>query len=160
MPNQTPLAAGDVSFPQYSATVTRTIKANLAIVKGSIYTPDGSGRLIVPISTSSVADLSNGAYQAKEGVTAGSVEDTDKVQCLGAESRIIMKAKDGLSPGAKVELSSSSSTTDNTKVMPAVFPKTKGYIGTIFAIYTPNTDGTEKQVTADNDLVIIDFGES
>lgn len=160
MPNTSPLKAGDAPFQQYSATVTRIIKANLAIIKGSIFTPDSSGRLIVPISTSSVADLSTGVYQARESVTAGAVEDTDKVQCLTVESRIILKAAASLTVGQSVELSSSGSTTDNTKVMAAVYPKTKGFLGRIFAIYTPNTDGTEKQVTADNDLVIIDLGES
>jgi len=157
MPNTTPLGIGDVSYPNHIVVKTKIIKNALAITKGNIYTPDSSGRLIVPVSTSGVADLTNGLFQAMDDAPAPTAEDTDSVQCLSAKSRIIMKANSGLVVGSEVELKSSGSTTTADTVMVAVQPKTKGYIGRIVEIYT-ESGGAQKTVTGSNDLVIVETG--
>lgn len=157
MPVESPLVIGDEPYPELSETDRNVIKNALAITKGHIYTPDAEGRLIVPLSTSGVADLTRGAMQAKVSATAPSAEDTDLVQVLKARSRILLKADASLVPGQEVELKSSSSTTTADKCMAAVSPRTKGYLGRIFEIYTKGTDGVKKQKTSDGDLVVIDL---
>ena len=157
MPDQAPLNIGDVPYPNYSVTDSQYIKNGLAITKGHIFTQDAAGRLIIPISTSGVADLTKGAFQAKADVVAPTAEDTDKVQVLKQRSRIILLAPAGLVDGQEVELASSGSTTDPDKVKAAASPRTNGYLGRIFEIYTKGTDGVRKQVTADDDLVVVDL---
>jgi hypothetical protein len=111
MPVESPLTIGDVPYPQYAVVLTKIIKDALAITKGRIYTPDAEGRLIVPVSTTGVADLTKGAFQAMADAPAPSAEDTDSVQCLAQKSRIILKADANLVVGQEVELKSSGSTT-------------------------------------------------
>lgn len=156
MPSETPLTIGDVPYPQYSRVTSEFIKNALAITKGFIYTKDSAGRLIVPITTSSVADLTLGIYQAMADATAPSAEDTDQVQCLNPGSRIILKADASLVVGQSVDLKAVTSTTTQDKVMAGVSPDGKGHLGRIFEIYTKGTDGVKKQVTADNDLVVVE----
>lgn len=160
MPNQQPLTIGDIPYPEYLVMTTPgPIKNALTIVKGNIYTPDSSGRLIVPISTSGVADLSNGVYQAADSAPEATAEDTDYVQCLGPKSRIILYCSTaGLTKGSEVELESSGSTTTADHCMQAVQPKTKGYLGRIFEILPPTTGGAPVQITAGGELVVIDLG--
>lgn len=158
MPIESPLTIGDVPYPQYAVVLTKIIKNALAITKGHIYTPDAEGRLLVPVSTTSVADLTRGAFQAMADAAAPSAEDTDSVQCLTKRSRIILKANANLVVGQEVDLKSSNSTTTADKCMAAVSPHGKGYLGKIMEIYTKGTDGAIKPKTADNDLVIIDLG--
>lgn len=157
MPVQVPLVIGDIPYPQYSTTDREIIKDALAITKGFIYTPDSEGRLIVPITTSSVADLTRGAIQAQVDATAPTAEDTDEVQVLKARSRIILKAPAGLVKNEEVELKAVTSTTTQDKVQKAIAPRNKGYLGRIYQILTQGTDGVVKQKTADNDLIIIDL---
>lgn len=157
MPNRAPLGIGDVAYDQHSTTKTNVVKNAVAITKGYVYTPDGEGRLIVPVSTTSVADLTKGVFQARESMAAPSAEDTDSVQCLVPKSRIILKADANLVPGQEVELKSATSTTTQDKCMAAASPRTKGFLGRIFEIYTKGTDDAIKQKTADNDLVIIEL---
>ena len=157
MPNQTPLLIGDEPYPNYNVTDREIIKDALAITKGFIYTPDAEGRLIVPITTSSVADLTRGAVQAKVDASAPTAEDTDEVQIFKVRSRIILKAPAGLVKNEEVELKAVTSTTTQDKVQKAIAPRNKGYLGRIFEIYTEGTDGAVKQKTADNDLVVIDL---
>lgn len=147
---------GDLVYPQYAEVSSHFIKNALAITKGNIYTKDANGRLIVPVSTSGVADLTKGIYQAAASASAPSAEDTDRVQCYEPGSYILIKADANLVEGQEVELKSSGVTTTADKVMAAVSPHTKGFIGTIKEIYALKADGiTRKQVTADNDLVIV-----
>lgn len=157
MPNQVPLNIGSVPYPQYSFVRTDVIKISVAITKGNIYTLDAEGRLIVPVSTSSVADLTKGAFQALADVTAPAAEDTDKVQGMIGGSYIVLKAPANLVVGQEVELGSSSSTTDQDKCKASASPRTKGFLGRIKEIYTKGTDGAIKQKTADDDLVIIEL---
>lgn len=156
MPIESPLKIGDEPYPQYSVTTSEYIKQSVAITKGYIYTKDSNGRLIVPVSTTSVADLTKGIYQAKSDASAPSAEDTDRVQCLNSRSRILIKADANLVVGQDVDLKSASTTTTQDKVMAGVHPHTKGHLGKIFEIYTKGTDGAIKQKTADNDLVVVD----
>ena len=157
MPDQAPLSIGDVPYPNYSVTDSQYIKNALAITKGNIHTLDAAGRLIVPVSTTGVADLTKGAFQAKADAVAPTAEDTDKVQVLKQRSRILLLAPAGLVDGQEVELASTGSTTDPDKCKAAASPRTKGYLGKIFEIYSKGTDGVRKQVTADDDLVVIDL---
>lgn len=157
MPNQTPLGIGDEPYPNYNVTDSEFIKDALAISKGFIYTLDAAGRLIVPITTTSVADLTRGAFQAKVAAVAPSAEDTDEVQVLKQRSRIILKLPASLVPGEEVELKAVTSTTTQDKVQKAIAPRNKGYLGRIFEIYSEGADGAKKQVSADNDLGVIDL---
>ena len=157
MPVAVPLAIGDEPYPQYSTTDREFIKNALAIKKGFIYTLDSAGRLIDPITTSSVADLTRGVFQAKVKATAPTAEDTDEVQVLKVRSRIILKAPVNIVPGEEVELKAVTSTTTGDKVQKAIAPRNKGYLGRVFEILTQGTDGVKKQKTADDDLVIIDL---
>lgn len=159
MPNQQPLTIGDIPYPEYlRMTTPGPIKNALAITKGNIYTPDSSGRLIVPLSTSGVADLSNGIFQAADNAPAPTAEDTDHVQCLAPGSRIILKAAANLVVGSEVELESSGSTTTADTVMAAVQPHTKGFLGKIFEILPATTGGAPVQKTVGGELVVIDLG--
>lgn len=161
MPNQQPLTIGDIPYPQYlRMTTPGPIKESVAITKGYIYTPDAEGRLIVPVSTSGVADLSNGAFQAADNAPAPADEDTDHVQCLSPGSRIIMVATEGLTVGSEVELESSGSTTTQNGVMAATYPRSKGFLGKIFEILPPTTGGAPVQVTTGGELVVVEFGMS
>jgi hypothetical protein len=157
MPVESPLKIGDVPYPQYSRVSKNFIKISVAVTKGNIFTLDAAGRLIAPVTTSSVADLTKGARQAMATVAAPAAEDTDDVQVLAAGSRIIMKADASLVPGQEVELKAVTSTTTPDKVMAGVAPRSKGFLGRIFEIYTKGTDGAVKQVTADGDLVIVEL---
>jgi hypothetical protein len=156
LPNETPLGIGSIPYPQYSFVRTDVIKQSVAITKGLIYTPDAEGRLIVPVSTSGIADLTNGVFQPLADVTAPAAEDTDKVQGMIGGSYIILKAPANLVVGEEVELGSSGSTTDQDKCKLAVHPHTEGFLGRIKEIYTKGTDGAIKQKTADDDLVVIE----
>jgi hypothetical protein len=158
MPNQNPLVIGDIPFPQYSVTTSEIITQGLAIIKGNIYTKDVNGRLIVPISTSGVADLSLGVFQARDVAPAPVTQDTDTIQCLKTRSRILLKSGVVLVLGQEVELSSAGSVTAADTAMAAVEPHTKGFLGTVYKVYTVNTDGSSKQKSAIGDLVIIDLG--
>ncbi len=158
MPNQAPLVIGDEPYPQYSVTDREFIKLGLTISQGHIYTLDAAGRMIVPVSASGVADLTLGAIQAKADVTVAPIaEDTDEVQVLAGRSRILLLAPAGLVPKQKVDLASSGSTTDADKCKAAASPEGDGFLGRIFEIYTKGTDGVKKQVTANDDLVVIDL---
>jgi len=158
MPNVLPLSIGDLPYPNRSVVDTEIIKNALAIAKGKIYTLDAAGRLIAPVTTSSVADLTKGKVQALDDATAPTAEDTDSVQVAKVGSRIILKADPNLVPGQDVDLKAVTSTTTADKCMAAVSPHGKGYLGKIFEIYSEGTDQARKQVTADGDLVVIDFG--
>lgn len=157
MPTETPHVIGDETQPELNNTDRNIIKNALAITKGHIYTNDAEGRMIVPISTTGVADLTKGKMQAKADAPAPSAEDTDEVQVLRPFSRILLKADANLVKGQDVDLKSSGSTTTADKVMAGVSPHGKGHLGKIWRIYTPGTDGVEKQKTADNDLVEVDM---
>ena len=160
MPNNAPLVNGDYPYPEYIVVKTMPISANLAIVKGQIYTVDANGNLIEPVSTSSVADCHTGIYQAMDNVAANVTAGASSVQCLTNRSRIILKAATaGMVPGQEVELDSSLTVTTPDTCMVAVQPHTLGFLGRIIEIYTPGTNGATKQLTAVGDLVIIDLGE-
>lgn len=157
MPKESPLGIGDVPYPQYSRVSSHVIKQAVAIIKGNIYTKDAEGRLIVPVTTTGVSDLTKGVFQAMADASAPSAEDTDSVQCLGAGSRIIITGAADLVVGQEVELNNDgTATTDPDKVKAATAPRNKGFIGRISEIYTKGTDGAIKQKTADNDLVVVE----
>ena len=155
MPTEQSLVIGDEPYPEISETKRSIIKDALAITKGFIYTPDAEGRLIVPITTTSVADLTRGIRQAKSDAAAPTAEDTDEVQCLVPGSIILLKAPAGIVEGQDVDLKAVTSTTTQDKCMVSVSPHGKGYLGKVFSIYTKGTDGVTKQKTADDDLVEI-----
>jgi len=160
MPNSTPLTLGDVVMPNRISVRSLFIKANgPTITKGLIYTADANGRLIVPVAASSIADLTGGVFQAMETpANATTVEDTDSVQVLQPQSRILLKAQSTLSVGDEVELYCSGATTPvQDTCVAATQPKTKGYLGRITQIYT-QSGGVDKKVTATNDLVVVDLG--
>ncbi|MBL4817999.1 MAG: hypothetical protein JKY15_02030 [Deltaproteobacteria bacterium] len=158
MPSVQPLGIGDLPYDQFQNIDTEIIKDALAITKGKIYTPDAQGRLIAPITTTSVADLSRGIMQAISDAPAPIAEDTDKVQVAKVGSRIILKADASLTVGQAVDLKAVTATTTADKVMAGVSPNGKGHLGRIFEIYSEGTDQAEKKVTADGDLVVIDVG--
>lgn len=158
MPNLTPLQLGDTPYPNRCGVIPKFITLGLAVTKGLIYTSDVNGRIIVPISTLGVADLTLGAFQAMDTYPAPTTNDTDTGQFLVPASRVLIKSPAGLVVGQEVELSSSGSVTTQDTCMIAVQPKTKGYLGRIVEIYTKNTNGTIKEITAANDLVVIVLG--
>lgn len=155
MPIETPLVPGDIPFPQYSITDSEFVKNAQAIVKGRIYTLDPAGRLIDVVGAAAIADLRRGAMQAKDKLDAPTAEDTDEVQVLKHVSRILLKANVNLSPGDAVELLTVGGAVTPDKVALAADPRTNGYLGKIFQVYTLGTDGVKKQFTADDDLVIV-----
>lgn len=157
MPAESPLGIGDIPYSQYSRITKNFIKNGVAGTKGDIFTLDAAGRLIKPVTTTSVADLTKGARQAMATFTDPGAEDTNDVQVLSAGSRILIKADANLVPGQEVELKAVTSTTTPDKVMAGVAPRSKGFLGRIFEIYTKGTDGAVKQVTADNDLVVVEL---
>lgn len=148
---------GDLVYPQYARITSQFIKNGVTGSKGDIFTVDGEGRLIVPVSASGVADLTKGIYQCMEDFTDPGAEDTDRVQCLSRGSRILIKADASLVAGQEVALKSSGTTTTADKVMAAPSPRDKGFMGRIQSIYALQTDNiTPKQKTADNDLVVVE----
>lgn len=155
MPIETPLVPGDIPFPQYSITDSEFVKDAQAIIKGRIYTLDAAGRLVDVTGAAAIADLTRGAMQAKDKLDAPTAEDTDEVQVLKHLSRILLKANVNLSPGDPVELLTVGGAVTPDKVALSVSPRSDGYLGKIFQVYTLGTDGVKKQFTADDDLVVI-----
>ncbi len=155
MPVETPLVPGDIPFPQYSVTDSEFLKNAVPSTKGEIMTLDAAGRLIAVVGAAAIADLTRGAMQAQVTRVAPTAEDTDEIQVLKHVSRIVIKANVNLSPGDPVELLTVAGAVTPDKVALAVTPRTNGYLGKIFQVYTLGTDGVKKQFTADDDLVIV-----
>lgn len=145
MADLNPMVPGDVPYPQYSVTTTEEISVGLAIVKGVIYTKNGTGELIV-----NAGDLSQGVFQAKATPEAVAVAG-DKVQVLGPRTRMIFTdAVGGLVVGEDVV------TDDNTTNVVTGAKTDTSYIGKIFEIYTRNTDSSKKKITIAGDRVIVE----
>lgn len=148
MPTLNPLKVGDNPYPQYSVTDTLPISADLAIVKGTIYTMDAAGNLIVVAAT-----IANGLYQASTASAANTSAGGNSVQCLCQRSRILMAAPIGITKGNSVGVSAAGI------AITKVAKNAANYIGTVFEIYTKDSNGTGKDVTdAVTDLVVIDIG--
>ena len=149
MTDLNPLEAGDDPYPQYNVTTTMQIDGALQITKGTLYTTDTDGRLVVIPATG----FANGVFQAKATPTAVAVEaDEDAVQVLGPRSRIIMIATAAnLVVGEDVVTTEAAPTNVVTGTNTSVF-----YLGKVFEIYTVNTDSTKKLITAIGDKVIVE----
>lgn len=159
MPNVNPYKIGDDIYEQYSLTKKIPISAGLNVLKGVIYTLNSSGYLVaVPAAAAEEADLSKGAFQAKDNVdnTAGANGDLS-VECLVLGAWIILQAPAGLVIGQMVSLAVAVSVVDPDKTEGAI-TRDRGYLGRIYEILTKNTDSTNKIVTADNDLIVIQSG--
>jgi len=144
MPNLNPLLPGDTPYPQYSVTITQKTTA-IQITKGVLYTKDAAGRLIVPTTT-----LETGLFQSKVTPSAVSAVD-DGVQVLAPRSRILLQdIVGGLVEGDDVLL------TVGTDQCVTGAKTSLLYIGKVIEIYTKDTNGNKKQVTAANDYVIVD----
>ena len=155
MPVETPQVPGDIPFPQYSVTDSEFLKNAVPSTKGEIMTLDAAGRLIAVTGAVAIADLTRGAMQATVTRVAPTAEDTDEIQVLKHVSRIILKANINLSPGDPVELLTVAGVVTPDKVALSVSPRSDGYLGKIFQVYTLGTNGVKKQFTADDDLVIV-----
>lgn len=147
MATKNPLKVGDITYDKYAVTITRPVSADLATVKGTIYTVDAAGNLIAMDTT-----VANGLYQAATASPANAVAGGNSVQCLAGRSRILMAAPAGLTVGNAVGVSPAGIAI--TKVAKSAI----NYIGTVFEIYTRPDTGIKKKVTVATDLVIIDIG--
>jgi len=145
MPVLNPMEPGDVPYPQYSVTTTEEISVALVIVKGVIYTKNGTGELIV-----AGADLSQGIFQAKAAPEFAAVAG-DTVQVLGPRTRMIFDdAVGGLVVGEDVL------TDPNTTNVLTGAKTAANYIGKVFEIYTRNVDATRKKVSVATDRVVVE----
>ena len=150
MPNINPKTIGDITYSQepFWRVTTLPIKISVPVVKGKLMTIDAAGRLIAITGTT----VTNGIFQPLADVVAPTAEDTDFVQVVTMGSRILQKAPSGVTVGNPVNITAS-----HDKII-------KGgradlaRLGTVFEIYTRDTNSTKKQVTADDDLVIIESG--
>lgn len=136
-----------------------TVSTIIPITFGLIYTTDTAGRLIVPVAASSSAILTKGVLQAQATTFDG--DGNTRVQVATPPSRIILKADAGLKKNDMVQLFTPTPTTTNQeKVKAGSVIYDTGHLGRIFEIETHNADGSVKEVTIDNDLVVIDLGVS
>lgn len=127
------------------------------VVLGRIYTTDDEGRLIIPPTAASIVDLTNGILQAQADTFTG--DGNTRVQVVTPPTRILLKAEAGLKKNDKVQLAIIDATNpDQEKVTKGVATHDEAHLGRIFEIDTTNTDGSIKEVTIDNDLVVIDLG--
>ena len=155
MPNLNPLEPGDVPYPQYSVTTTQFINDSQAIVKGTVYSKNNAGNLVIPTTT-----LVSGVYQARASVDASAtaIADLDAVQVLGPRSRILMPIADGITlhEGREVILVVASNTVTTGG------RNSNLYLGRVFEIYTKDADGNKQRTAtgvatvADSPLVIIE----
>lgn len=148
MPNINPLQVGDITYPKYSVTSTQGVSAALAIVKGTLYTMDAAGNLIAIAGT-----VATGLYQAAVSAPADATAGDSRVQCLSQRSRILMAAPVGITRGNSVGVSPAGI------AITKVAKDANNYIGTVFEIYTKDSNDSRKNITtAVTDLVIIDMG--
>lgn len=147
MPDLNPLKEGDVSSVQYTTVITQPISANLAITKGVVYTKNAAGHLIAVTDT-----VVKGIFQAATSAPANATAGDGKVQCLTQRSRFLKKAiVAGLVTGDSVTIASGGASVISGAKSAA------NYVGTVFEIYTKDANGTAKDVSVANDLVIIDM---
>lgn len=127
------------------------------VVFGRIYSTDAEGRLIIPPTAVSIVDLTNGILQAQADTFTG--DGNTRVQVVTPPTRIILKAEAGLKKNDKVQLAIiDADNPDQEKVTKGVITHDEAHLGRVFEIDTTNTDGSIKEVTVDNDLVVIDLG--
>lgn len=146
MANVNPLEPGDAPYNQYATYITNPISAALAIVKGVIYTSDAAGNLVAVTDT-----VVKGTFQATAPAAANATAGEDRVQVLTTRSRILMKAPAGITKGDSMLLSAGGA---------AVVKGAKNavnYIGSVFELYTKDSNGTVKEITVADDLVTIDM---
>lgn len=148
MPDINPLKAGDIAFGQYSTTITVPVSADLAITKGTIYTSDAAGHLVV---IPDVPTVVKGIFQAAVSAPADSTAGSLKVQCLYQRSRFLMKAPAGIVKGDSILVSAAGA------AIVAGAKSAVNYIGSVFELYTKPNTGVTKIVTEADDLVIIDM---
>lgn len=146
MPDLNPMVAGDVPYPQYSVVTTEEIFAGVTILKGVIYTKNGTGELVV-----ATADLSQGIFQATATPEVAPAVLGDTVQVLGPRTRMIFDdTVGGLVVGEDVI------TVANTTNVIAGAKTATNYIGKVFEIYTRNLDATRKKVSVSGDKVVVE----
>lgn len=151
MANINPKLIGDITYDQepFWRVITLPIKLGTVVTKGVLMTIDAAGRLIVITGTA----VSNGIFQPLVDVVAPTVEDTDFVQVATMGSRILQKAPSGVTVGNPVIITSAHDKI--SKGARAALDR----LGTVFEIYTRDTTTEQKkQVTADDDLVIVETG--
>ena len=164
MPNINPYEAGDDIFQQEGLTRSHKVAANLAIVKGNIYTKNAAGFLVAPSATGSVAALNRGVFQAKTAHSANATAGGAFVQCLNKSAWMILKAPAGIVEGNRVGLATPTATTIDADTCKAVTDYDAGFLGTVYQILTVNdvTDVSapdeRKDVTLAGDLVVVQTG--
>jgi len=136
---------------------TTTVQLITPVFLGRIYTAGSGGELKIPSVVSSDAILLGGVMQARATTVTG--DGNTRVQVITAPSRILLKAKAGIHVNDAVDLETPTPTTvDQEKAKLGSSAFKEGHLGRVFEIETKNADGTKKDSTADNDLVVIDLG--
>lgn len=147
MPILNPMVPGDVPYPQYSVTTTEEIEAGITIVKGRIFTKNGTTGELIAVTTEFV----HGLFQAKATPEVVPAVAGDKVQVLGPRTRMIFDADSTpLVVGEDVVFIASTERVTSGAKTDAL------YIGKVFEIYTRNPDGTRKKVAQVNDRVVVE----
>ncbi len=160
MPNVNAKVAGDNFYPKYSVPHTAPVSA-IAITKGRLYTKGGAtatGNQLVAVTATGFI---NGIYQATETIaTAGGAGD-HTMQCWTVRSRIGLPAKvANMHAGMKVKYDITNHKAEAwTGSSGGVTPnELNNCIGTILEIYSKTDITKRKDITAADDIVIIDLG--
>ena len=162
MPDINPKVPGSILYPQsFFTNLTPEPLGAIAITKGKLYTKASDSNNIIAVTTSG---FENGVYQATEELTPAPTAGEITQQMLGPGSRILLKAKDAdLHAGQKTQWNGvkSAGATDDVSAWSVSSSPTRGelaaYVGRIIEIYTLGSSGERKNVTAANDLVVVEL---
>ena len=160
MPNINPKEPGDNFYPKYAVPETPPVSA-IQIVKGRLYTKGGSvpaGNQLIAVTATG---FQNGIYQASEAIDTAGTAGQHNMQCWTTRSRIGLIAKTAnMHSGQVIQYDIA-----EHKVEPWA-PTANGVTanqanlvcGRIYKIYSQTDITVEKDVTAVDDVVIVDLG--
>jgi len=150
-------------WPEHLWSTSESLKQDLEVTQGYIYTKDANGYIIAPTAAGGVAQCQRGVFQCTRSWTnsifprgrkAASSDGADgdrRDMFYGLTSFIVMKAKANIVPGQLVDVDATATTPDNSAVKPNTtrIPNA-GTVGTCLDILKLTKDSQDSGVTYDD----------
>ena len=160
-----PRETGDDIYEQYTIKKTYELATDVSAVKGNLYTFGAGGRLVNLQSSSNLVTLASGVVQATAKVASKTLvtgEAQPTIQCHVGGSWVILKAAAAdMTPQMRVVVSATGSTVKPQHVAQLGTTTAFAYVlGTIHEILAFDSNEKQKQVTAIDDLVVVQMGVS